>query len=112
SITALTRATIGTSNSSTAASGDVMSRISRRRFLQQSATVGAALAFSPLARAATSGSTNDKLNIGIIGLGWRGGEHMKMFGKLPNVRCAALCDVDTDLLDKAAQGKPDAKKYT
>jgi hypothetical protein len=89
-----------------------MAGISRRHFLQQSATVGAALAFSPLARAATSGSPNDKLNIGIIGLGWRGGEHIKMFGKLPNVRFAALCDVDSDLLDKAAQGKPDAKKYT
>jgi hypothetical protein len=86
-----------------------MTRIDRRRFLQQSAAAGAALAFAPIVRAQ---SVNQQLNIGVIGLGWRGGDLSKMFAKLPNVRFAALCDVDSELLDKAAQDKPGAKKYT
>ena len=80
-----------------------MTRIDRRRFLKHSAAVGAALAFSPLAWAQ---GVNEQLNLGVIGLGWRGGELMKMFSKLPNVRFAALCDVDQELLEKAAQDKP------
>ena len=86
-----------------------MTRINRRHFLKRSAAVGATLAFSRSLRAA---AVNEQVNLGVIGLGWRGGEHLKMFSKLPNVRFAALCDVDQDLLDKASADKPEAKKYT
>lgn len=86
-----------------------MRRISRRHFIGQSAALGAAWAFS---RAARATGVNEQLNLGVIGLGWRGGDLSKMFAKLPNVRFAALCDVDQELLDKAAADKPGAKKYT
>ncbi|HEY3395635.1 MAG TPA: Gfo/Idh/MocA family oxidoreductase, partial [Lacipirellulaceae bacterium] len=84
-----------------------MSRIHRRTFLQQSAAIGAALAISPV----RAQSVNEKLNIGFIGLGGRGGELLKQFGKLSDVRIAALCDPDQKLLDEAGQKHSDATKY-
>jgi predicted dehydrogenase len=86
-----------------------MSRIHRRHFLQQSAAAGAALAISRKLRAA---GVHEKLNLAIIGQGWRGGELLKQFSKLSNVRISALCDVDQALLDKAAQDLPGVTIYT
>ena len=84
-----------------------MNRIHRRSFLQQSAALGAALAVSPV----RAQSVNEKLNIGFIGLGWRGGELLKQFGRLADVRIAALCDPDSQLLDTAAKEHQGAKPY-
>ncbi len=86
-----------------------MTLIHRRHFLQTSAAVGAALAISPALRAQ---GVNDRLNLGFIGLGGRGNELLKQFSSLRNVRIAALCEVDQQLLDKAAEGHPRANKYT
>jgi predicted dehydrogenase len=84
-----------------------MSRIHRRRFLQQSAAIGTALSILPV----RAQSVNEKLNIGFIGLGGRGNELMKQFGKLSDVRIAAVCDPDQKLLDEAGQKHSAAKKY-
>ena len=84
-----------------------MSRIHRRSFLQQSAAIGAALAVSPL----HAQGVNEKLNVGFIGLGWRGGELLKQFGRLSDVRIAALCDPDAALLEAAAKEHSGAEKY-
>jgi ornithine cyclodeaminase/alanine dehydrogenase-like protein (mu-crystallin family) len=37
---------------------------------------------------------NDKINVAIIGLGGRGGNHLDIYSKLPGARVAGLCDVD------------------
>jgi predicted dehydrogenase len=75
--------------------------------LQQSAAIGAALAVSPL----RAQSVNEKLNVGFIGLGGRGNELLQQFGKLGDVRIAALCDPDAKLLDAAGKKHADAKQF-
>jgi predicted dehydrogenase len=85
-----------------------MSRIHRRTFLQQSAALSAALAVSPV----RAQNINEKLNVGFIGCGGRGNELLKQFGKLADVRIAALCDPDQKLLDEAGKAHSDARKYT
>lgn len=61
----------------------------------------AAGAFWPrtLAQARTR-APNETINLAVVGLRWKGHEHVEHFGKLPNVRIAAVCDVDQDLLAK------------
>src|SRR5581483_9619482 len=55
----------------------------RRTFL-----MGAGMAFA--ARGA-----NDKVSIGVIGIGGRGRGHVQYYGKLPDAQVVALCDVNT-----------------
>jgi predicted dehydrogenase len=87
-----------------------MRRIHRRHFLLQSAGIGAAFAVAS-ARAQPS-DLQGQLNLGLIGLGPRGHEHLRRFGSLPNVRIAALCDVDQARLDEAAKQYPQAAQHT
>jgi predicted dehydrogenase len=42
---------------------------------------------------------NDKANVGVIGVGGRGNDHIKSYATLPNVRIAALCDVNQTNLE-------------
>ncbi len=84
-----------------------MARIHRRVFLQQSAAVGVAILVKPV----RARGVNEKLNMGFIGAGGRGNELLSAFGQLADVRVAALCDVDEDRLNEAAQKHPGAKKY-
>jgi predicted dehydrogenase len=51
---------------------------------------------------------NNRLNIGAIGVGGRGGSDL---AGVSGENIVALCDVDTDRLDKAAAGHPGAQKY-
>ncbi len=85
-----------------------MTLIYRRDFLWQSASIGAALAASP----ARAHSLNEQLNIGLIGLGGRGGVHLSQFGSLPSVRIAALCDPDEANLSLAVKSQPKAARHT
>ena len=62
---------------------------SRREFLRTAAAGLAALA--PAAR--VLGANND-VRVAVIGLGGKGGQHVKVFSELPGVRLVALCDVD------------------
>ena len=67
-----------------------------------------------MALAATSSravSVNERLNLGFIGLGGRSTELQRQFGRLRDVRVAALCDPDQKRLDEAAQKNPSAAKY-
>jgi len=45
---------------------------------------------------------NEKVNVGIIGLGGRGGNHMSQFPKIANV--VAVCDIDQAAREKAVTG--------
>ena len=65
----------------------------RRGFLQ---VAGAGLAAGWSARAA-----NDAVGVAVIGLGGRGRDHLHEFMRRPDVRIAALCDVDQAALERA-----------
>ena len=45
---------------------------------------------------------NDQINIAVIGVKGRGNGHIGGFGKIPNVKIAALCDIDEGILNKRA----------
>ena len=82
------------------------SRQTRRQFIRTSALAGAAVAGFPAITSARS--PNAQLNLGIIGVGGRGGSNMR------NVRSeniVALCDVNSQNLGKAAQQYSQARTY-
>src|SRR3974390_2831220 len=56
-------------------------------------------------------AANEKLNLGIIGLTGMGGVDARTFNKLGE-NIAAICDVDSKILDKRATEYPGAHKYT
>ena len=65
----------------------------RRTFLQASAAI--ATAQFPILGA------NDKVQVGIVGLGGRGNDHMGFYEKIPDVRIAAVCDVNQAARERA-----------
>src|SRR5690242_13611860 len=69
-----------------------MSNVSRRTFFQ-----GAALAFS----ASRVIGANDRINVGLIGIGGRGTDHLKSYVKIQDCRIAALCDVNQAARERA-----------
>lgn len=86
-----------------------MSRSTRRYFLQQGALAGGLLALSPRAFAQ---SANEQVNLGVIGLGWRGGQLLEAFSPLPNVNIAGLCDPDRALVAQYSVKFPNAQTYS
>lgn len=87
-----------------------MRSTTRRYFLQQGALVGGTLALG--SRAFGAVGANEQVNLGIIGLGGRGGELVKVFKKVPGVKIAAICDPDSALVDAASQQVPNAEKFS
>lgn len=69
-----------------------MSVISRRTFFQ-----GAAAAAS----ATRVIGANDRVSVGIVGLGGRGTAHVEFFGSFPDCRIAGLCDVSQAARERA-----------
>src|SRR5262245_3965383 len=93
-----------------------MNRSNRRTFLKHSAPLTSATLLAPrssllAARPLAARGVNEKLNLGFIGLGGRSKELLPLFTKLPDVRIAALCDVDQERLDAAAKEHKGAKKF-
>jgi predicted dehydrogenase len=82
------------------------STVSRRRFLQQAAVAGVALAGAPAL--VSSKSPNEKLNVVVIGCGGRGGGNLQ---EVLGENVVALCDVSEPNLLKAAQKAPKAKQF-
>ncbi|MBD3267554.1 gfo/Idh/MocA family oxidoreductase [bacterium] len=79
--------------------------ISRRRFIHQSAAVGAAILGCP---AIVRGrNLNDKLNIAGIGVGGRGRSNLN---SVSSENIVLLCDVNQDSVAKAAETFPKARK--
>ncbi|MCR6657622.1 MAG: Gfo/Idh/MocA family oxidoreductase [Opitutus sp.] len=83
-----------------------MKHITRRSFVRNSAlALGAAsLAY----RGGTSAwaqvlGSNDAVRVGIIGLGWKGGDHLKDLLTKPEARVVALCDVDSEILARQVE---------
>lgn len=83
-------------------------RIPRRRFLQSSMQLGLAAGALPLLKPSRVLGANERLNIGVIGVGGRGaGDLAAVAGE----NIVALCDVDENRLNGAAKNHPAAKKY-
>lgn len=84
-------------------------RIPRRRFLQTTAGWGLAAGISlPLLKPSRVLGANERLNIGVIGVGGRGaGDLAGVAGE----NIVALCDVDEGRLNGAAAQHAAAKKY-
>ena len=80
----------------------------RREFLKRSALVGAGFLVADKCAIAQSGSPNEKLNMGIIGVHSRGAANM---AAVASENIVALCDVDENYLAEAAKKYPRAKTY-
>jgi predicted dehydrogenase len=81
--------------------------VSRRVFLKASA---AGLATFAIGRAGFA--ANSKLNHACIGVGGMGFNDLKQFKDHTKVQIVAICDVDKNLLAKAAALVPGARQYT
>jgi predicted dehydrogenase len=78
---------------------------SRRQFIQHSATalVGAALTPLSYSRLHAGVSQNDKIQVALIGCRNMGFYNLKDHLKIAEVECAALCDVDENVLNEKAK---------
>src|SRR5207247_2534692 len=73
--------------------------LSRRKFLE---TAAAGVALTALNRRdLTAQSPNNQIVLGMIGVGGMGTGRLREFWKQPDVRIAAICDVDRKHLDRA-----------
>ncbi len=83
----------------------------RRKFIKQSALGAGAMFVSSLSFGATL--ANDKLNIGLIGVGLRGTNHLGNLLARKDVNITAICDIDenriviaNEMIKKAGQKQP------
>ena len=88
-------------------SSSIEMQSSRRRFIKTAAHLSAGLAtlpflpgnvLNPLRRIAP----NDQISFGIIGCNGMGFWNAKSLQKIPGIRCLALCDVDSTVLNQRA----------
>src|SRR5215813_6423573 len=85
-----------------------MGKKSRRKFLKESISLGAAAglatgsikAQSALSSASVLGA-NSRVRIGLIGCGGQGRSDLQAALRLKNVECVALCDVDDEQTGRA-----------
>jgi predicted dehydrogenase len=68
--------------------------------MKRSVTAGAALTLAPFARAR---GANDDIRVAVVGIKGRGGSHIGNFDDMDDVRVAALCDVDRNVLEQRAK---------
>ena len=85
---------------------DQNSSLSRRKFIQTTATAAIA---APLILESCAPKT--KLRHACIGVGGMGLGDLKNFIKHPDVEIAAICDVDAERLKKASELVPEARTY-
>lgn len=86
-----------------------MAHLNRRGFLQSSLAAGVFLAGSQSSKLLAA---NEELNLAVIGLGGRGGEHVRQFSSLPGVNIAGLVDPDASRSRGYLEKFPKAKAYT
>ena len=84
--------------------------LTRRHFLQSTAIAGLA-APCVLRSMAYAASPNGKLNHACVGVGGMGGVDLENFLKHPRAQIVALCDVDANILKRAAEKVPGARTY-
>ena len=83
------------------------SSLNRRAFLKGAGAAAAGVVGFPyLIRSASLGlagttSPSNRIIVGCIGVGWQGGSNMGGFLAEPDVRVAAVCDIDSTHLEEA-----------
>jgi predicted dehydrogenase len=84
-----------------------MKNITRRDFMKSSIATGIALALPGCATTAPPFSrvrgANDDIRVAVVGINGRGGALIRAFDEMDGVRVAALCDVDSKVLDRRAK---------
>jgi predicted dehydrogenase len=85
----------------------------RREFLGwTTAASAAAVAGFAIGRSATAApGSNDRIRLGLIGIGWRGGQHLDALLKTEGCELVALCDPEAAFLGPASVKVPQAKTY-
>ncbi len=79
----------------------------RRAFLKSSAVAAGATAFAAPAIARAAAGANDKIRVGLVGLGGRMSSHVASLAQMTkDVEIVALCDCDESLLGNAAARYP------
>ncbi|MBQ7191020.1 MAG: Gfo/Idh/MocA family oxidoreductase [Kiritimatiellae bacterium] len=86
--------------------------ISRRSFMMSAVAAGAMGSFAQPFRARRQVAANEKLCHACIGVGGMGGVDIRNFHSHPGTEIVAICDVDQNHLNAAAQLVPNARKYT
>jgi predicted dehydrogenase len=81
----------------------------RRAFLKTS-IIAAGASLSPRSWAQVPGA-NDTIRVAVVGINGRGNGHLAEYKKLNGVKVAALCDVDTKVLDAKSKGLEGVEKY-
>jgi predicted dehydrogenase len=84
---------------------------SRRGFLGQTTAAVAAVGSFAVGRSAVAAGENDPIRLGLIGLGWRGGQHLDALLKTKGCEVVALCDPEQAFLGPAGEKAPKAKAY-
>ena len=100
------------------APGALLRHLDRRRFLQ---TAGSAVFLPAVFRGAAAQSQttspNNRINLGVIGMGWQGPANTDAFLNLPDCQVVAACDIDANHLQAAVKkindtyGNADCKAY-
>ena len=86
-----------------------MSHLSRRKFLGSTAALSLAGAGAlALPRRSRAQGANDTINVGLIGVGWRGGQLLDEILRVGGVKITALCDPDSARTAEAAENVLDA----
>ncbi len=80
-----------------------MSVNERRSFLKKTTATVATGALLSVSKSATASKPDQKIVIGAIGVGGRGGSVARLFAKLPNVEIAYACDVDIKKMEQSAK---------
>lgn len=78
-------------------------KTTRRNFIINSTAAGIGVGAFPGILKASNVSANDKLVVGLIGCKGMGFNDLKAFLSKPGVECAALCDVDSNILNERAK---------
>lgn len=75
---------------------------SRRTFVKSAATTAAALSLPRSLGARRRVAPSDRIRVGVIGCNGMGYSNLTSMLKVPEVECAALCDVDQNVLNRRA----------
>ena len=79
-----------------------MEKSSRREFVKNSTRLAIGAGLVSMMPMTSSCSSNDKIVVGAIGLRNQGFANLRSFLKNKNVECAAICDIDDEILNRRA----------
>lgn len=88
-----------------------MSKLSRRRFLQSSAAIGATFAIGGTKSSGNILGANDRIRIAVAGLHGRGRAHISGWKRQKNVEIVSLIDPDENVLNERLKGVKGAKGF-